>query len=67
MLVNRFEFMRSRIDRLDYEIGILQSKLSKSQLEFLDFKMKETSSKKKISEKNQRKLDKKENRRQRNL
>ena len=67
MLVNRFEFQRSRMDRLDYEIGILQKKLTKSQLEFLDLKIEEMYKKKKISEKNMKKLEKKEERRKRNF
>jgi hypothetical protein len=55
------------MDRLDYEIGILQKKLTKSQLEFLDLKIEEMYKKKKISEKNMKKLEKKEERRKRNF
>lgn len=64
MLVNRFEFMRSRVDRLDYEIGILHKRLTKSQLDYLDnLYSTEYIHKKKISEKNLKKLQKKEARR----
>jgi len=64
MLVNRFEFMRSRVDRLDYEIGLLHKRLTKSQLDYLDnLYSTEYIHKKKISEKNLKKLQKKEARR----
>ena len=46
MLVNRFEFLRSRVDRLDHEISIIQKLLTKSQLEFIDSQMEELSKKK---------------------
>lgn len=67
MLVNRFEFLRSRVDRLDHEISIIQKLLTKSQLEFIDIQMEELSKKKKISEKNIKKLEKKTGRKKRNV